>query len=32
MIGELSFLSHLETGQVEYHMEPVHAADFLHRF
>lgn len=32
MIGELSFLSHLETGQVEYHMEPVQAADFLHRF
>ncbi|KAA8785087.1 hypothetical protein EC604_14680 [Paenibacillus amylolyticus] len=32
MIGELSFLSHLETGQVEYQMEPIHAADFLHRF
>jgi len=32
MIGELSYLSHLETGQVEYQMETVHAAEFLHRF
>jgi len=32
MIEELSFLSHLETGQVSYRMEPVHAARFLRRF
>ncbi|MBB6695300.1 MULTISPECIES: ATP-binding protein [Cohnella] len=32
MIEELSFLSHLETGQVSYRMEPVHAAHFLRRF
>lgn len=32
MIEELSFLSHLETGQVSYRMETVHAARFLRRF
>lgn len=32
MIEELSFLSHLETGQVSYRMEPVYAARFLRRF
>ena len=32
MIGELSYLSHLETGQVEYQMETVHAAEFIDRF
>lgn len=32
MIEELSFLSHLETGQVSYRMEPVQAASFLRRF
>lgn len=32
MIEELSFLSHLETGQVSYRMEPIHVAHFLHRF
>ncbi len=32
MIEELSFLSHLETGQVSYRMMPVHAASFLRRF
>ncbi|WEK53579.1 MAG: ATP-binding protein [Candidatus Cohnella colombiensis] len=32
MIEELSFLSHLETGQVSYRMEPVHIAYFLRRF
>ncbi len=32
MIEELSFLSHLETGQVSYRMEPVHVASFLRRF
>jgi signal transduction histidine kinase len=32
MIGELSFLSHLETGQVSYRMEPVHVIHFLRRF
>lgn len=32
MIEELSFLSHLETGQVSYHMEAVDVAYFLHRF
>ncbi|ANY65642.1 hypothetical protein BBD42_03565 [Paenibacillus sp. BIHB 4019] len=32
MIEELSFLSHLETGQVSYRMEPIHATDFLRRF
>ncbi len=32
MIEELSFLSHLETGQVSYRMEQVHAASFLRRF
>ncbi|RED63041.1 ATP-binding protein [Cohnella lupini] len=32
MIEELSFLSHLETGQVSYRMEPVHAIRFLHGF
>ncbi|MGP0584300.1 sensor histidine kinase [Paenibacillus timonensis] len=29
MIEELSFLSHLETGQVTYRMEPVHIVHFL---
>lgn len=32
MIEELSFLSHLETGQVSYHMEPVHVVRFLREF
>ncbi|MCR8657259.1 ATP-binding protein [Paenibacillus endoradicis] len=32
MIEELSFLSHLETGQVTYHMESIDVAHFLHRF
>ncbi len=32
MIGELSFLSHLETGQVAYRMEPVHVIHFLRGF
>lgn len=32
MIGELSFLSHLETGQVEYRMVPVHVLHFLRGF
>jgi signal transduction histidine kinase len=32
MIEELSFLSHLETGQVSYRMEPVHVDHFLRRF
>ncbi|RUS43294.1 ATP-binding protein [Cohnella sp. AR92] len=32
MIEELSFLSHLETGQVSYRMEKVHAVHFLRRF
>ncbi len=32
MIEELSFLSHLETGQVSYRMEPVHVVHFLRRF
>ncbi|WP_238653988.1 ATP-binding protein [Paenibacillus piscarius] len=32
MIGELSFLSHLETGQVEYRMEPVQVVQFLRGF
>ncbi|MFC4305211.1 ATP-binding protein [Cohnella boryungensis] len=32
MIEELSFLSHLETGQVSYRMEPVRAIDFLRGF
>ncbi|NOU99475.1 ATP-binding protein [Paenibacillus planticolens] len=32
MIEELSFLSHLETGQVSYRMEQVHVAHFLRRF
>jgi Osmosensitive K+ channel histidine kinase len=32
MIEELSFLSHLETGQVSYRMEPVHAERFLRQF
>ena len=32
MIEELSFLSHLETGQVSYRMEPVHTDRFLRRF
>ncbi|MBO9598674.1 MAG: HAMP domain-containing histidine kinase, partial [Cohnella sp.] len=32
MIEELSFLSHLETGQISYRMEPVHAARFLSAF
>ncbi|MGO4548081.1 ATP-binding protein [Paenibacillus sp. 2TAB23] len=32
MIEELSFLSHLETGQVAYRMEPVYALDFLRGF
>lgn len=30
MIEELSFLSHLETGQVSYRMEPVQIIPFLH--
>ncbi|WP_036730830.1 sensor histidine kinase [Paenibacillus sp. FSL R7-277] len=32
MIGELSFLSHLETGQVEYRMVPVQVTPFLRGF
>ncbi|MNN18393.1 Sensor histidine kinase YycG [compost metagenome] len=32
MIEELFFLSHLETGQVSYRMEPVHVVHFLRRF
>jgi signal transduction histidine kinase len=32
MIEELSFLSHLETGQVSYRMEPVQVVHFLRRF
>ncbi|SFM55031.1 Glycosyl hydrolases family 2, sugar binding domain [Paenibacillus sp. 1_12] len=32
MIEELSFLSHLETGQVSYRMEPVHVFHFLRGF
>jgi signal transduction histidine kinase len=32
MIEELSFLSHLETGQVSYRMEPVHVIHFLRGF
>ncbi|MGG3455144.1 ATP-binding protein [Paenibacillus rhizolycopersici] len=32
MIEELSFLSHLETGQVSYRMEPVHIVHFLRGF
>ncbi|RAV13836.1 ATP-binding protein [Paenibacillus contaminans] len=32
MIEELSFLSHLETGQVSYRMEPVHVIHFLRSF
>lgn len=32
MIEELSFLSHLETGQVSYRMEPVHVTHFLRHF
>lgn len=32
MIEELSFLSHLETGQVSYRMEPVHMVHFLRGF
>jgi signal transduction histidine kinase len=32
MIEELSFLSHLETGQVAYRMEPVHTIHFLRGF
>ncbi|MEK4045111.1 ATP-binding protein [Paenibacillus sp. FSL H8-0048] len=32
MIGELSFLSHLETGQVEYRIEPVQVMQFLRGF
>ncbi|WNS41560.1 ATP-binding protein [Paenibacillus sp. MMS20-IR301] len=32
MIGELSFLSHLETGQVAYRMEPVSVIHFLRGF
>lgn len=32
MIEELSFLSHLETGQIAYRMEPVHAIHFLRGF
>lgn len=32
MIEDLSFLSHLETGQVSYRMEPVHVVHFLRRF
>ncbi|WP_233711198.1 ATP-binding protein [Lederbergia citrisecunda] len=32
MIEELSFLSHLETGQVSYRMEPVHVNHFLRGF
>ena len=32
MIEELTFLSHLETGQVSYRMEPVDMVHFLRRF
>ncbi|MBY0115845.1 ATP-binding protein [Paenibacillus sp. FSL L8-0435] len=32
MIEELTFLSHLETGQVSYRMEPVQMIPFLHGF
>lgn len=32
MIEELSFLSHLETGQVSFRMEPVHVIHFLRSF
>lgn len=32
MIEELSFLSHLETGQVSFRMEPVYVSHFLRRF
>lgn len=32
MIEELSFLSHLETGQVSYQMKPVHVIHFLRGF
>ncbi|OKL37446.1 ATP-binding protein [Domibacillus mangrovi] len=32
MIEELSFLSHLETGQVSFQMEPVHVTHFLRDF
>ncbi len=32
MIEELSFLSHLETGQVSYRMEPIQMIPFLHSF
>lgn len=32
MIEELSFLSHLETGQVSFQMEPVHVTHFLRGF
>jgi len=32
MIEELSFLSHLETGQVSFRMEPVHVSHFLRGF
>lgn len=32
MIEELSFLSHLETGQISYRMEPVDGITFLRRF
>ncbi|MGE5701645.1 MAG: ATP-binding protein [Clostridia bacterium] len=32
MIEELSFLSHLETGQVSFRMEPVHVIHFLRGF
>jgi Osmosensitive K+ channel histidine kinase len=32
MIEELSFLSHLETGQVEYRMKPTQVIHFLRRF
>lgn len=32
MIEELSFLSHLETGQVSFRMEPVHVTHFLRGF
>ncbi|WP_214630859.1 ATP-binding protein [Paenibacillus agaridevorans] len=32
MIEELSFLSHLETGQVSYRMKPVHTGRFLRLF
>lgn len=32
MIGELSYLSHLETGQVAYQMEPFHVVHFLRDF